>query len=88
MCNLYFIVGVYLNVMPMTPPGSGSDSDGYSPRQSPTPSPVRQVVFKSNHREINPATAIYSQPVSKCLSPRILCHLILISQNYCNPTIV
>jgi len=55
--------GVYLNVMPMTPPGSGSDSDGCSPRQSPTPSPIRQVVFKPNHREINPATAIYSQPI-------------------------
>ena len=50
--------------MPMTPPGSSSDSDGgLSPRQSPTPSPVRQVVFKSNNREMNPATAIYSQPI-------------------------
>ncbi|XP_067946208.1 cyclic AMP-responsive element-binding protein 3-like protein 1 [Watersipora subatra] len=56
--------GIYLNVMPMTPPGSSSDSDGgLSPRESPTPSPVRQVVFKSNQRELNPATAIYSQPI-------------------------
>ena len=58
--------------MPMTPPGSSSDSDGgISPRQSPTPSPVRQVVFKSNHREINPATAIYSQPVNNLFTLRL-----------------
>ncbi|KAF6029288.1 hypothetical protein EB796_012407 [Bugula neritina] len=60
--------GIYLNVMPLTPPGSSSDSDGgNSPRESPTPSPIRQVVFKSSHREVNPATAIYSQPVSLSL---------------------
>jgi len=54
--------------MPLTPPGSSSDSDGgNSPRESPTPSPIRQVVFKSSHREVNPATAIYSQPVSLSL---------------------